>query len=97
MRLEATATMLGAFEEWDCSEEEVSLGTGDTLLLYSDGVTEAENSAGQDFGEDRLVRKLRECSGFSAGDLVREIVHAVSAFSGASLADDVTVVAIRGV
>jgi sigma-B regulation protein RsbU (phosphoserine phosphatase) len=96
-RLEATATMLGAFEEWDCSEEEVSLETGDTLLLYSDGVTEAENASGEDFGEDRLIRRLRECSGFPAGDLVREIVRAVAAFSGASLADDVTVVAIRGV
>jgi sigma-B regulation protein RsbU (phosphoserine phosphatase) len=89
--------MLGAFEEWDCSEEEVSLETGDTLLLYSDGVTEAENASGEDFGEDRLIRRLRECSGFPAGDLVREIVRAVAAFSGASLADDVTVVAIRGV
>ena len=97
MRLEPTATMLGAFEEWNCGEEEVSLNAGDTLLLYSDGVTEAANSAGDEFAEDRLARILCESSTPAMGDLVREIVMAVSTFSGSSRMDDVTVVAIRGV
>jgi len=96
-KLEPTAIMLGAFEEWDCTEEEVTLAPGDTLLVYSDGVTEAANSAGDEFGEDRLAGMLRESTAPTAGDLVREIVDAVSAFSGASRADDITVVAIRGV
>src|SRR6185503_6605137 len=96
-KLEPTATMLGAFEEWDCTEEEVTLAPGDTLLVYSDGVTEAANSAGDEFGEDRLAGMLRESTAPTAGELVREIVDAVSAFSGASRADDITVVAIRGV
>ena len=52
VRLAPTATMLGAFEEWNCVEEEVRLDGGDTLLLYSDGVTEATNAAGDEFGED---------------------------------------------
>ena len=89
--------MLGAFEEWNCAEDEVTLDAGDTLLLYSDGVTEAANSAGDEFGEHRLARALRESTSRTAADLVREIVDAVSAFSGASRADDITVVAIRGV
>src|SRR5207237_1178957 len=42
-RLDSTAPMLGAFEEWNCAEDEVTLHPGDTLLLYSDGVTEAVN------------------------------------------------------
>ena len=96
-RLDSTATMLGAFEEWNCAEEEVSLDPGDTLLLYSDGVTEAANAAGDEFGEDRLARTLRENSSLTAADLVREIVDAVSVFSGPSRMDDITVVAIRGV
>ena len=97
IKLEPTATMLGAFEEWNCGEEEVSLEAGDRLLLYSDGVTEAANSAGDYFGEDRLVRIVRESGAGAADDLVREIVQAASTFSGASRADDITVVAIRGV
>ena len=89
--------MLGAFEEWSCGEEEVSLNVGDTLLLYSDGVTEAANSVDDDFGEDRLVRILRDSSAATAGDMTRKIVNSVAAFSGASRMDDVTVVTIRGV
>ena len=96
-RLEPTATMLGAFEEWSCAEDEVNLNLGDTLLLYSDGVTEADNSAGHEFGEDRLVRTLRESKALAADGLVREIVNAVSTFSGAAPMDDITVVAIRAV
>ena len=97
LRLAPTATMLGAFEEWNCVEEEVSLDAGDTLLLYSDGVTEAANATGDEFGEDRLMRTLRESSAFTAADLVRKTVNAVSNFSEASLVDDITVVAIRGI
>jgi sigma-B regulation protein RsbU (phosphoserine phosphatase) len=89
--------MLGAFEELDCAEDEVTLHLGDTLLLYSDGVTEASNPAGDEFGEDRLVRTLRESGAPTARDLTREIVEAVSQFSGAARMDDITVVAIRGV
>ena len=97
IKLESTATMLGAFEEWSCGEEEVSLNAGDTLLLYSDGVTEADDHEGVDFGEDRLARTLRESAGSTAVDLVGKIVAEVSEFSGAARLDDITVVAIRGV
>jgi len=96
IKLEPTATMLGAFEAWDCDEDEVSLYPGDTLLLYSDGVTEASNASGDDFGEDRLIRSLRETTGAAAQDVTREIVQTVSSFSGGSRMDDITVVAIRG-
>jgi sigma-B regulation protein RsbU (phosphoserine phosphatase) len=95
--LESTATVLGAFEAWHCGEDEVTLARGDTLLLYSDGVTEAANAAGEEFGEDRLARTLRETSAGTPEQVTREVVRAVSAFSEAALADDLTVVAIRGI
>ena len=43
-RLTATNTVLGLFEKWECSVAEVQLAAGDTLVLYTDGVTEAENA-----------------------------------------------------
>jgi len=92
--LEPTATMLGAFRIWQCTEQQICLSPGDTLLIYSDGVTEAESPSGEDFGEERLVRCLRENHGASAQALVQMIVENVSEFSHGSRFDDVTVVAV---
>jgi phosphoserine phosphatase RsbU/P len=98
--LEPTATMLGAFRQWHCVEREAVLLQDDVLLLYSDGVTEAWAESGEDFGEERLIRSLRENRGLPAHALVETIVDEVTRFSGAKahsgLSDDVTVVAIRG-
>jgi sigma-B regulation protein RsbU (phosphoserine phosphatase) len=92
--LGATATMIGAFRRWASTEQQVCLDPGDTLLIYSDGVTEAEAPSGEDFGEERLVHCLRDNQGQPARPLVQEIVERVNGFSHGSRYDDVTVVAI---
>lgn len=97
VKLQATATMLGAFQIWKCREAAVDLQRGDTLLLYSDGVTEAGIEHGDEFGDDRLERILRENAGAPASILVQKVIDAVAQFSGVSRSDDVTVVALRGV
>ncbi|MEO8098061.1 MAG: SpoIIE family protein phosphatase [Acidobacteriota bacterium] len=91
--LDPTATPLGAFEEWSCEAAEIALLPGDTLLLYSDGVSEAVNPAGEEFGVERLVPLLRPAKPATA--LVDAITAAVSRFSEGTRTDDVTVVAIR--
>jgi len=96
-RLTSTATMLGAFARWDCAEAETGLCPGDTLLLYSDGVTEAGADSGDEFGEDRLAHALRVNQRLPAQPLVEAIVHDVQEFSGGARSDDVTVVALRGI
>jgi sigma-B regulation protein RsbU (phosphoserine phosphatase) len=96
-RLESTATMLGAFARWDCVEAETELCAGDTLLLYSDGVTEAGADMGEDFGDDRLIHALRVNQRQPAQPMVEAIVHDVQEFSGSARSDDVTVVALRGI
>ena len=58
-RLQPTCTVMGLFPRWECSVAEVQLAPGDTLLLYTDGVTEAENAQGEEFGEDRIIEILR--------------------------------------
>ena len=93
-RIETTATILGAFADWECEETEVRIDAGDTLVLYSDGVTEAADAADDEFGEERLAAIVRENR--PATDVVHAIVGAVSRFSGGSRMDDVTVVALRG-
>src|ERR1700732_5008420 len=58
-RLDSTCMPVGLFREWDCSTTECHLFPGDTLALYTDGVTESFNDAGEEFGQQRLVEALR--------------------------------------
>jgi phosphoserine phosphatase RsbU/P len=95
-KLDATATMLGAFAAWKCKEASVDLGRGDTMLVYSDGVTEAGIEHGDEFGDGRLEQVLRQNAALPASALAQKVIDEVSLFSGASRSDDVTVVALRG-
>ena len=56
-RLDSTATVVGLFEEFDCSMAERSLCPGDTLALYTDGVTECCNPSGEQFGDSAWWRR----------------------------------------
>lgn len=94
-RLAATATILGAFTTWDCSVMEVLLEPGDTLLLYSDGITEATDEAGEEFGEARLLEAVRRHRAEGAPDLIAGILRAVRGFSRGDQVDDMTLLAAR--
>jgi serine phosphatase RsbU (regulator of sigma subunit) len=58
-RLDSTSTVLGLFPDWDCLIAESQLFPGDTLALYTDGITDSFNDGGEDFGEERLIESLR--------------------------------------
>jgi phosphoserine phosphatase RsbU/P len=90
-RLSATATVLGVFNEWTSEEKSVHLKSGDTLVIFSDGVTEAGIESDAEFGEDGLLALLRAHSGGGAETLVNQIIDAVAG----EKQDDVTVVALR--
>jgi len=88
-----TGPLLGPYETWQGSTDTVVLGPGDTLLLYSDGVTEAR--AGADFfGDDRLAVMLGQAAGLSAAAAVHLIESSVVTFAG-ELNDDVAILAVR--
>jgi serine phosphatase RsbU (regulator of sigma subunit) len=69
-RLEPTATVLGLFEEWDCSLAEVELSPGDILAIYTDGVSEATGEDGDEFGEERLMEAVRSRRGLTAEEIL---------------------------
>ena len=77
--------------------QSLTLGRGDGLLLYTDGVTEATNRAEELYGEDRLLRTMRGLLGArDAGALINGILGSVSAFAdGAEQADDITLLGIK--
>ncbi len=95
-RLHSTCTVMGLFEAWRCEIAEVQLAPGDTLVLYTDGVTEAENADGQEFGESQLLNSLRRHAQLPVEPLLQAVVEAVQQFSGGSeQQDDITMVIAR--
>ncbi|MBS1370820.1 MAG: SpoIIE family protein phosphatase [Lentisphaeria bacterium] len=74
----------------------IALGAGDTMVLYTDGVTEAENPAHESFGSGALLRVLAYCPGASVAKLGEEILRAVDQFAGgAEQTDDITMLILR--
>jgi len=94
-RLLATATIMGAFKDWDCALDECQLAPGDTLVLYTDGITESFNPAGEEFGEARLVEALRRHRRLSSQAMLTAIVDEVRHFSPHEQHDDITLILAR--
>jgi len=94
-RLSATATVMGAFKDWDCSLAECQLAPGDTLALYTDGITESFSPAQEEFGEPRLVNTLRRHQTLSSEALLTAIVDEVRCFSPHEQNDDITLIIAR--
>jgi sigma-B regulation protein RsbU (phosphoserine phosphatase) len=90
-RLEATATVLGLFGNWDCSVRETHLRTGDVLSIFTDGVTEASSANGDEFGEPGLLAVLRQTRELGTDKILNKIEQAVEEFRSAEYPqDDVT-------
>lgn len=95
-RLDSTATVLGLFAEWNCDVEEQRLHAGDVLALYTDGVTDAFNDAGDEFGEDRLIEVLRRNRERCSEAITSAIVDEVRRFSPREQHDDITLIVAKG-
>jgi serine phosphatase RsbU (regulator of sigma subunit)/extradiol dioxygenase family protein len=89
-RLESTATVLGLFGEWDCLVEEREMSSGDTLAVYTDGITEASNESGEEFGEGRLVDALWRHQHLPPEGIISEVVDEVQRFGAREQHDDIT-------
>lgn len=94
-RLQATATILGAFKDWDCSLSECQLSPGDALLLYTDGVTESFNPSDEEFGEARLIDTLRRHHHLNSQSLLSAIIDEVRRFSPHDQHDDITLITAK--
>ncbi len=94
-RLGSTCTVLGLFKEWDCSIGEHGLDCDDTLLLYTDGITESFNDAGDEFGEHRLLEALRRHRKLACQELLAAVVDDVRRFSPHEQHDDITLIVAK--
>ena len=74
----------------------LSLAVGETIYLFTDGVTEANNAVDEPFTEERLEAVLRAAAGRPCAEVVRRVAEAVQNFVGtASPSDDITMMAVR--
>jgi len=98
-RLNATATVLGLFEEWDCDVLQCRFAPGDVLVIYTDGVSEAgerEDGGREEFGEERLMAAIRSHQQRPAEEIMDAVLSAAQQFSPDQQADDMTLIVARG-
>jgi phosphoserine phosphatase RsbU/P len=94
-RLESTCTVLGLFREWECSTAQRELSPGEILVLYTDGVSEAQDGAGEEFGDDRLISALRRNRELSSKPLLTAMLDEVRRFSPHEQHDDITLIVAK--
>jgi Stage II sporulation protein E (SpoIIE)/GAF domain len=87
--------LLGLFPEPELEDERVLLGPGDALVLYTDGVVEARDDRGSQFGFERLEALLSTCAGRSADGIARRLELAVLDHQGDKMPDDVAILVLR--
>ena len=93
--VELFALPLGVNVARQIPQRSISLATGDAFVLYTDGVTESRNAAGEEYGTERLLAIVRTAAG-GAPAIRDAIVGDVDRFrAGAAQSDDVTIVVAR--
>jgi sigma-B regulation protein RsbU (phosphoserine phosphatase) len=95
-RLEKAGMPLGLFVNAEFPDEAVQLVPGDVLVLFSDGVSDASNQAGEPFGDERITAAIRPLLNAGADELLGELLNSVKQFSGRTVPqDDVTALVLR--
>lgn len=94
--LQPTGPAIGLMEGFDTHSDEVRLNTGDILVLYTDGVTEAQNSKGAPLGDQGLAEIIRGNTDATPEQLIQKVLRGLKDFTdGSPLVDDVTLVVCK--
>jgi sigma-B regulation protein RsbU (phosphoserine phosphatase) len=91
----STGPMIGVWGDAQVENRQICLAPGDSLVAFTDGVTEAQNAKGELFGEPRLERLLGTIHREGVDELRRRIVDEVDRYRESSDQDDVTVLVLR--
>jgi sigma-B regulation protein RsbU (phosphoserine phosphatase) len=93
-RLGIGGPVLGVLEEAEYEQATVSLSSGDRIVLFTDGLTEARDESDVEFGEDRLLAAAVTHRACSAPALQARLAAAVASFTGGRLQDDATLIVL---
>ena len=94
-RMNSSCPPIGLYPQEICELACESLADGDVLLFYTDGVTEAQNRQGEEFGMERLSATVRLGASLSAEDLKTNVYNAAADFCGDNFNDDVTILVVK--
>jgi sigma-B regulation protein RsbU (phosphoserine phosphatase) len=96
IRLETGGPVVGLFSRCSYKQDAIALEAGDLLILFTDGMSEAENPAAEEWGEDALIATARACAALPPAEMISRIIDAADAFAaGAPQHDDMTLVVAR--
>ncbi len=95
--LKSSGAILGRFPNWQYTQASLELNSGDTLLLFTDGVVEACDSCQKPFGERRVLQIMRDMGSGASSALQAALLKAVSEHCGEQFQDDVTMIVLRSV
>jgi sigma-B regulation protein RsbU (phosphoserine phosphatase) len=93
-QLQIGGRVLGAFSDSHYQQDAVQLQSGDRLLLFTDGITEVRNPAGQEFGEQRLLQLVRRARTGTVTELKELIMNSVGEFCGNDFEDDAALMVV---
>jgi len=93
-RLATTGLVLGVSPDWNYSCGQIATGSGDRLVCFTDGITEALSPDGDEFGDDRLVDLIRANRTASADALATTLADTQAAWTGGSAQDDATLIVV---
>jgi len=85
-------TVLGVFTDSAYEQGEFAIARGDRLVLYTDGITEGRNPAGEEFGEDRLAASAVAHRVLAAEPMLQVMLEDVETFNGGAYEDDATLI-----
>ncbi len=95
-QLESSGTVVGLFRAWNGEPHRVAIGPGDTLAMFTDGVTEAGIQDDAEYGEGRLTAMLSSLRTDGVERTLERIVESVKSFGGGQQNDDITLILLKG-
>jgi sigma-B regulation protein RsbU (phosphoserine phosphatase) len=95
-RLERGGTVLGLFRDAEYEDAELHLESGDVLVAFTDGLIEARDPRGEEFGEERVMRELKRSAHLAAAQIERHLLEAIRRWTAdAEQEDDLTLVIFK--
>jgi serine phosphatase RsbU (regulator of sigma subunit)/DNA-binding transcriptional regulator YhcF (GntR family) len=94
LKLESGGAVLGVFSDGSYEQASIDLLPGDRMVMYTDGITEAADPHGEEFGDERLISILKKNPAVAASDLRDAIMQSVSQFCRDDFGDDATLLTV---